>query len=626
MQNRLATYIIWIFLPLLIFSFQYACMAQNPAVRMDRQQRKERPAKEQLAREYYKNKDYEKAAELFEQLYEDSPSSQYYIYYFNCLLHLKDYKTAEKLVKKQRRLSSGVRYDIDQAYVFDLQGESRKAQNIIVKLIEDAPEDPNQIRQLAMQLQAKGYYNQALQVYTKAQKAGNNYNYFLEMANVYQYSGEYEKMFDAYLMHLNYHPAEMQTVKNRLQRLTRIDVDDNMSKILKTKLLEKAQADPDNMVFAEMLMWYSLQMKDFNMAFRQARAMDMRFGDLDEELLTLAEIALSNKDYQVAEKAYDYIRKKKFDTPFYLESYIGYYNTLVKKATSNPETDIKTYKELKKTGYKSIEELGLNSQTISIAENLGRIMTYHLNEYDEALDMLETATAIKPIDAHDRANLKLLFADVLMIQNQVWDASLLYSQIESEMKHEPIGHEAKLRNAQLFYYKGEYVWAQTRLDVLKSATSKLIANDAMELSLFIGNIYEEDTMGFTLRMFGTSDLLLSQMQYDSALVWLNKIEEFPSGPNSAEFVMYKKAKIYKAKKVYTIADSLYTQLYTGYPESIKADNAIFQSAEINRLFLNNTDKAMELYLLLMTEHPDSMYSGESRVKYRALREKNASET
>jgi tetratricopeptide (TPR) repeat protein len=624
MINRFSTYFIWILLPLLLISFHDTSIAQNPQVQMDRRQQKEPPAKEQLAREYYKNKDYEKASELFGQLYEESPSSQYYIYYFNCLLYLKDYKTAEKLVKKQRRLSSGVRYNVDQAYVFDLLGESKKAQNIIYKLIEEVPDDPNQVRQLAIQLQAKGYYNQALQVYTEAQKAGNSNNYFLEMANVYQYSGEYEKMFDAYLMHLNYHPAEMQTVKNRLQSLTRIDVDDNMSKILKSKLLERAQSDPDNMVFAEMLMWYSLQMKDFDMAFRQARAMDMRFGELDEELLALAEIALANNDYQVAEKSYDYVRKKKFDTPYYLESSIGFYNTLVLMAISNPETDLKTYKELKKTGYKAIEELGLNAQTISIAENLGRVMAYHLNEYEEALDLLETATATEPINAYDKANIKLLYADILMIQNHVWDASLLYSQIESEMKHEPIGHEAKLRNAELFYYKGEYVWAQTRLDVLKSATSKLIANDAMELSLFIGNIYEEDTMGFTLRMFGTSDLLFSQMQYDSALVWLNKIEEFPSGPNSAEYVMYKKAKIYKVKKAYTIADSLYTQLYTHYPESIKADNAIFQSAEINRLFLNKPDKAMELYLLLMTEHPDSMYSGESRIKYRALREKNIS--
>jgi hypothetical protein len=431
-------------------------------------------------------------------------------------------------------------------------------------------------------------------------------------------------MFDAYLTHIDNNPADMQKVKNRLQSLTRVDVDNNLSETLRTKLLERAQAEPDNLIYAEMLMWYSLQIKDFDMAYRQARAMDMRFGDHDEDMLSLAEIALTNKKFEVAEKSYNYIKDKKFDTPYYLESYIGYYHVLVQQATTNPLTDEKEYKNLKKTGLKAIEELGLNSLTVQIAEDLSKVMAYYLYEYNEALGLLETATAIEPMNPTQKANLKLLYADLLMMQNQIWDASLLYSQIESEMKHEPIGHEAKLRNAKLFYYKGEYAWAQTRLDVLKSATSKLIANDAMELSLFIGNIYEEDTLGFTLRMFGTADLLFSQQQYDSALVWLDKVEAFPSGPNSAEFVLYKKAEIYKAKEDYKLADSLFTLLYTQFPESIKADNAIFESAELNRLYLSNQEKAMELYLMLMTDHPDSMYSGESRVKYRALREKQLS--
>lgn len=624
MKYGIKTYCIWIIISLFIFSSQGKIIAQNPQVRLANQQRKEPTAKEQLAREYYKNKDYEKAGELFGQLYDESPSSQYYIYYFNCLLYLKDYKTAERLVKKQRKQTKSVRYEIDQAYVYDLQGESRKALHIINKLIDEMPDDPNQIRQLAIQLQSKGYYNQALQVYTAAQNMGVGHNYFIEIANVYQYSGEYEKMIEAYLMHLDNNPAEMQTIKNRLQSLTRIDVDNNMSQILKLKLLERAQANPDNLMYAEMLMWYSLQVKDFDMAFRQARAMDLRFGDRDEELLSLAEIALSNNNYDIAEKSYNYVRVKKFDTPYYIESYSGYYNTLFLKAAGNPLTELKTYKDLKKAGLKAIDELGLNSQTIQIAENLGRVMAYYLGVYNEAEELLKKAASIEPISPTDKANLKLLYADVLMIQNQVWDASLLYSQIESDMKHEPIGHEAKLRNAKLFYYKGEYAWAQTRLDVLKSATSKLIANDAMELSLFIGDIYEEDTMGFALRMFGTADLLSSQLQMDSALVWLDKIEEFPSGPNSAEYVIYKKAELYMAKKEYTTADSLYTKLYTNFPESIKADNAIYHRAELNRLFLNNTEKAMELYLLLMTDFPDSMYAGESRVKYRALREENLS--
>ncbi len=605
---------------LLLFLFAAPESAVSQDIRLSRQPQKQVLPKEKLARDYYRNKEYDKAGELFAQLYEENPTRQYYVYYFNCLIYLRDYKTVEKLIRKQKKRTPGFRYDIDQAYVYDLQGESKKARNIIGKLVDRAPDDPGRIRQLAAVLQSRGYYDEALEVYRKAQQLGAGYDYYLEIANVYQARGDFGKMIDAYLMHVQNAPEDVQRVKNRLQSLTRLDVDGSMQELLRTKLLERAQAEPGNLIYAEMLLWYSYQIKDFDMAYRQARALDMRFGDRDEELLSLAEIALSNDDFDVAEKAYDYVRKKKFDTPYYLESYTGYYRTRVMQAEADPATGDKTYKELKKEGLKALEELGLNSETVAIAENLSRVMAYHLGDFDEALELLERAGKVTPVDQFTRANIKLLHADLLLMQDKVWDASLLYSQIESEMKHEPIGHEAKLRNARLFYYKGEYAWAQTRLDVLKSATSKLIANDAMELSLFIGHIFEEDTMGFTLRMFGTADLLASQRQYDSALVWLDKIEKFPSGPNSSEYVLYKKAELYLAKKDYATADSLYRQLYTYFPESIKADNAVYARAELNRLYLRNTATAMELYLLLMTDYPDSMYSGEARLKYRALRE------
>ena len=156
MKHGIQKYCLLILIPLFLFSSPELIFGQNPQVRLERQQKKKPSAKEQLAREYYKNKEYEKAAELFAVLYDKTPSRQYYIYYFNCLLYLKDYKTAEKLVKKQRRLNPGVRYDIDQAYIYDLQGEFRKANNIIQKLINNVPENPSQIKQLAMQLQGKG--------------------------------------------------------------------------------------------------------------------------------------------------------------------------------------------------------------------------------------------------------------------------------------------------------------------------------------------------------------------------------------------------------------------------------------------------------------------------------------
>lgn len=579
---------------------------------------------EQLARTYYQNQEYEKALELYAQLYEKNPQQYYYTYCLNCLVQLQDFKGAEKLIKQQSKNSSAnYRYIIDEAWVDKLQGNDKKASKLLNEIIEQLPPDNNLVIQIANTMQSRGFYDEALQVYIKARQVpGNTYGYNFEIANIYQFNGDYNNMYDALLDYLSANPTDMQRIKNQLQSLLRLDVDNNLSDILKTKLLEKTQANPDNIIFSEMLVWHAMQTKDFSMAFRQARAIDMRYNGHENEVMEVAEVALSNKDYTTAIKAFEYVKNKKEKTAYYLQSYTGFYLASVLQAEADPGTKPEVYKELQKTGTKALDELGLNTQTMPIALNLAHISAFKLGEYEQAAHLLETTLAIVNINSQDRSKLKLELANILLATNKVWDASLLYSQIESDMKDEPIGHEAKFRNATLFYYVGEYEWAKTRLDILKSATSKLIANDAIELSLFINDINEEDTTGFTIKEFGKADLFEYQLQYDSALVWLDLIEQQVIGSNARQYVIYKKAEIYTQLHNYKESDSLYAYLVVRFPESIKADNATFKQAELQRLQFKNNEKAMELYLFLMANYPESIYSNEARIQYRALREDN----
>lgn len=593
----------------------------NSGVVIQKAQQDPNRAREQLAMSYYRNKEFDKALVIYEELYKSSPKQYYYNYYLNCLIYLKEYKDADKLVKKQLKSQPGnIRLIIDQIYVYDLLENTRKSEKMMAELMDDLPMDKSQVIRVAGALEAKGYFDEALEVYNIATVApGVNYNYNLEKARVYQYTGEYDKMFDAYLTHLDLQPQDMQTIKNRMQTLMRQDVDDNLSGILKTKLLEKSQAEPENLVYSEMLLWHLMQTKDFEMAYRQARSIDLRFENHEIEMLELANICFTNKNYELAAKAFEYIKDKKEKTPFYLESYTGFYLSEVMLAGVNPETDPKKYKELKKSGEKALEELGVNRGTVPIVESLTHLMAFKLGEFDEAKQILESTLAIENLTPAEKSGLKLELADILLFQDEVWDATLLYSQIEGDMKNEPIGHEAKYRNARLFYYVGEYNWAATKLDILKSATSKLIANNAIELSLFINEIFAEDTLGFTLKMFGKADLYAYRGYYDSTLIWLEKIEQQPGGINSYQHVVYRKADVMVQKHDYVQADSLYQYLAENYPESIKADNALFKRAELNRLRLGNEEVAKELYLVLMTDYPDSIYAGEGRKLYRMLR-------
>jgi len=594
--------------------------AQNPNPIILSQQQNQKNAKERLATNFYREKDYEKAAELFKQLYDSKPSNHYYSYYFNSLLAIKEYKHAEKLVKQQKKKNSNnYRYIIDEAYVADLLGNKKKANKILNKIIADLPSQRNQIIQITSSLQNKGYSDLAVKVFQKAsQMQGNNYSYNFEIANAYLYSGEYSKMFDSYIKQIEEHPDDIQRIKSKLQYVMRIDVNDNLSGMLKNKLLQSSQKNPDNIQLAEMLLWYSLQTKDFNMAFRQAKAIDQRFGNRDKDMMELADVAMSNYDYNTSASAYEYVKNKKNNTPYYTESYVGYYLSIAKQIEETTNTNAEDYKNLETLGNTAISNLGVNNLTSYIIINVADITAFKLNNTEKAIIMLKDALSTSSIDQVKKAYLKLKLADILVATNNIWDATLLYSQVETEMKNEPIGHEAKLKNAKVFYYAGEFDWANTRLDVLKSATSKLISNDAIELSLFIDNMREEDTLGFVLRKFAKADLFAYQGKYDSALIFLNKIEDDPSGTYSVEYALYNKANIYLKQNKFNKADSAFSKLISLYPESIKADNAIYQRALNQQIQLNNTEKALSLYLILMTDYPESIYAGKARKRYRKI--------
>ena len=89
---------------------------------------------------------------------------------------------------------------------------------------------------------------------------------------------------------------------------------------------------------------------------------------------------------------------------------------------------------------------------------------------------------------------------------------------EKDFKENPIGHEAKLRRAKIAYYQGDFQWAQAQLGALKASTSKLIANDAMDLSLLITDNYNLDTTEIAMKTFANADLLAYQQKYTQAII------------------------------------------------------------------------------------------------------------
>jgi tetratricopeptide (TPR) repeat protein len=277
------------------------------------------------------------------------------------------------------------------------------------------------------------------------------------------------------------------------------------------------------------------------------------------------------------------------------------------------------YSDLESEYLSTLEQFGYNARTIYLMRDVAHLQAFYLGKTDQAVDVLDRAVAMQGVNINIIAGCKLELGDILLYRGEVWDASLLYSQVDKALKNEPLGHEAKFRNARLSYFIGEFDWAKAQLDVLKAATSKLIANDALELSLLIMDNIDLDSTYTGLGYYSRADLLSYMNQDMEALKVLDTIKMLGLYHSLDDEVLYKKAEIYIKLKRFEKADSLLNRLITDYPYDILADNALFKRAELQESVFGNEEVAMDLYQQILTDYTGSLFVSEARKRFRRLR-------
>lgn len=579
---------------------------------------------EQLAGQFYTNGEWEKAANLYEGLYESKPSNFYYSQLLNCYLNLKNYKSADRLASKQsKRNPRQPSYWVDQLWILEKQDEAAKAQkgyDKIIRQIEDF--DTDQIKQLANAFENRGHPELAKETYLKARKqATGAYMYNLELARLYEKEGAADKVIEEYLYLLNldgsYYYAAIQ---ENLQDIIAADTDGKKAELIRVKLIQEIQKNPENIMFSELLIWFLVQKKDFEAALVQARALDKRMRDQGGRVFELARLAEANDQYETARKAFMYIIEKGTSSPYYYsarrEFALAAYRKLTQAGSYTPEA----LNELHKLLTETYQEIGRNEESVPIGIRLAHIKAFFLGTVKDAYSLLEELnTPASGLSARSGNEVKLEMAEIQLFAGEVWEATLLYSQVEKSMKGDTLGQEAKFRNAKLAYYKGDFDWAKAQLDVLKTATSKLIANDALELSMLIGDNLNFDTTGAALRMFSRSDLAFFQLNNDKALQILDSLErDFPES-TLGDDLLYRRAQIYYRRGDYPKAMEQLEKLLAAYRQEILADNALILLASIYDRQLKQPEKAMELYKELFTEYSGSLYVVEARNRYRVLR-------
>jgi len=575
--------------------------------------------KVRLAYQYYQEKDFQKASVLFEELYEITGAQVYFSYAVNCLVEIKDYQQAEKIIKKQMRRNKNdlINY-IELGYLLKNKGDEEESLKQYEFVIKNLNPDKNDIFRLANSFMMKREYEFALQTYKKGSKL-IKYSFHPEIANVYAFQRKSQEMVDEYLDLLEEEPSQAELVQNNFQARMTSNYDEGLKEIIKKSLIKRIQRSPNEYIFSEMLLWFYLQESDFRSAIIQAKSLDKRLNEGGMRLVELGNMAKSNGSYAEALDAFEYILEKDKESMFYFEAKLGYLEVFSEQIDKGQIADQEDLLKIEKMYLESIVEFGDQPQTIRLIKDLAHLQAFYLNKANDAIKLLLDAIEKSKLDPLTKGACKTELGDIYLLINRVSDAILEYAQAAKLNENNETGDMAKFKRATLAFYTGNFQWAQAQLDVLKTGTSKLIANDAFVLSMLIKDNSGMDSTETALKYFAKAEMLLQQNKQGEALKYLDTLENQFKTHSLIDDVLYLKARIYEKqgnseKTIYYLE-----QIAANYSFDLLGDEAIFKLAQIYDFQIDDKKKAMEYYKKIIFDYSGSIYVVDSRKRFRILR-------
>ena len=333
----------------------------------------------------------------------------------------------------------------------------------------------------------------------------------------------------------------------------------------------------------------------------------------------LAKLFVTNKQWSVSKQCFDYIILKGPSNLFFDAATIDKLSVEFLSLTESSLTQREAFISLEANLLKANEKYKNSYLSSGLIKDIASLKAYYLDKSSEAIILLEDYLLNNSLEIQLKAELKLMLADIYLISGEIWEASLLYSQVEKDFKYEAIGQEAKFRNAKLSFYAGDFAWAKSQADVLKGATTKLISNDALDLSLIISDAIAVDTNEAPLKLFACADLMIRQHKYEEAIVKMDSINLLYSSNTLGDDIYFKKAQIYMIQKKYKDVESMYKNILEYYPNELYADDAQFKLGELYEYYLSDKEKAKQIYQELLLNFSGSTYAVDARMRYRELR-------
>lgn len=565
-----------------------------------------------LANEYYKNGDFEKALLEYKKLYAQSPSN---INYINQIVsthqQLEQYNESETFLLSLLERLNYPAFLVDLGYNYQLKKDLQKATHYYNQALTSIDTNVNNVFSIARSFQNYSLLNETIAAYEKAMALKPDLNFQLQLAQIYGEQGNIEKMFANYIEFVKNNPTALSIIKRSINDFISENSTNENNVLLRRLLLKNLQQDQD-LIWSDLLSWLFIQQKEFDKAFVQEKAIFNRQPESLNRIEELAQIAISENENDIAKNILSYIIETAQDTDTLLNAHYNLLQLDTKISTKSQ------YQAINNQYLELFKKFGTFAQTLHLQIAYGHFLAFYMNETDKAIAFLEKALEL-PLTELEKAEVKLELGDILVLQENFNKALIYYTQIQRNLKNSTISQEARFKVAKASYYKGDFKWAESQLNILKASTSQLIANDALDLKLLISDYKYEDSLQTALKLYAKADLLAFQNRNDEAIALLERILREHGTESIVAQALFKQGQLFETKKEFKKAEANYLTLIENYKEGILMDNTYYALAELYETHLNEPDKAKTFYELIIFNHPDSIYFVEARRKYRALR-------
>lgn len=565
-----------------------------------------------------KNGEYDKAADVYKDIYNENPASYaYYKNYYDCLLILEDYKEIEKIIEKQlKKYPENLAYYVDLGYSFEKRNDIAGRDTYYDLAISKISNQKSQVIQLANAFIGLNALQRAIEVYSAGQKKVNDYSFNSELALLYYRSGDIDRAMDYYIGFALEDANHLNSVTAALQKILD-EESDHLT--FREKLYNRIQ-QKEEPVLIELLVWDFIQSKDFESALIQTKALDKRLKENGRRVYELAQSATNEKEYDAAIACYNYIVELGTASPFYFMARNGILDcrwAKIKETNYYTQDDID---DLKYNYQNFLNEYNRNDyRAASVTQSLATLEAFYNYNVEAGIILLENVLTWPALNTAQKSEFKITLGDLYLISGDIWEATLLYSQVDKAMKDEPIGEMARFKNAKLAYYRGDFNLAQGQLDVLKASTSELVANDALKLSVFISDNLGLDSVMEPMWLFANADLYVFQNKTDSAKIILDSLLQLFPAHKLTDDVYFMKYQIAFKNREMDSARQYLEFIRSNYAFDLLSDDALFYLGDLYQNYYNDTAKAMACYEELIVQYKDSLFVNEARRRFRVLR-------